>query len=71
MDNPERDAAFHKAPLIPVEWIVICPICEGAVPVEVIQDDHGAWGGQDADQFPECPECHAFRSRLCQLACRR
>ena len=51
---------FHKAPLVPREWIVICPVCETPVEVEATQDDYGAYHGKDADQFPECPECHAL-----------
>ena len=53
------DPVFHKAALIPVEWCVICPVCDKSFTVDVVEADSGAYGGNGADQFPEC-ECGAL-----------
>jgi hypothetical protein len=59
MEGESQDK-FHKALLRPASWMVECPICGSEVEVEAQDDDYGAWGGREQDQFPECSECHAL-----------
>lgn len=54
------EATFYRVPLQPSEWMVACPVCESAVPVEAEQRDDGSWAGVECDQFPECAECHSL-----------
>lgn len=49
------DPVFHRGPLVPVEWMVLCPVCDEALPVpEVEDDDAGVWHAAREHCVVEC-----------------
>lgn len=51
---------FHRAPMLPVEWAVACPVCSETVSVpEVEEDDAGIWHAAREHCIVEC-DCGAI-----------
>lgn len=51
----ENDPVFHRAPMVPVEWVVACPVCGAAVAVDHLEeDDAGVWHAAREHCIIEC-----------------
>lgn len=61
----DEEVVFQKAPMVPVEWAVLCPSCGVYVSVPTVMDDgSGLFLPDPADRFLQCDDCDAHIEAL-------
>lgn len=51
------DITYHPSPLVPSEWMVVCPLCGDTTGVNVREDDAGAICPEGDERFIRCEGC--------------